>query len=98
MNSFWSSELASVLRMTNRGEFLRVSRSSLRLSSYAGSARPGTERPPSIVTLGKTIIVFYLAALMAAMISAKVLPEGEIDRSGARSTEVSGPPSIIIDG
>lgn len=98
MTSFLSSELASVLRMINRGEFLRVLRPPLRPSSYSGSAGLRTDRPSSIVTLGRTIIICYLAALMAAMISARVLPEGEVDRPEVRSKEVSGPPPIIFDG
>jgi hypothetical protein len=84
--------------MTNRGEFLRVFRTSSRSSSYAESARPGAKRPFAFVTLGKTIVVFYLAALMAAMISAKMLPEGQFDRPDARSTEISSSPPIIFDG
>ena len=84
--------------MTNAGEFVKVLRPQSCPRSFTDSVRPGADRPASIVTLGKTIVVFYLAALMAAMISARVLPEDAFDGPNARSGEVSGPPPIILDG
>ena len=88
-----SSKLASVLRMINRGEFLRV----LRPSSYTDPVHPGADRPPAIITLGKAIVVLYLGALMAAMISARMLPEEHLDRPDSKEFEVSAPPPIVLD-
>jgi hypothetical protein len=84
--------------VSSRGEFLRALRRQSCPRSYAESIRIRADRPSSIVTLGRTIVVFYLAALMAAMISAKVLPEGEVNGPGARSGAASGPPPIMFDG
>jgi hypothetical protein len=60
-------------------------------------AGPKIRDRESFISLGKTIVVLYLAALMAAMISARVLPEGEFDRPEVRAIEATNPPPIILD-
>lgn len=84
---FQSSDVASVLQLNSRGEFLRVFRPPSHPSSCADPFGPRNDRRRPLISLGKTIVFMYLAALMAAMISARVLPQADLDRPEAPAIE-----------
>ncbi len=53
---------------------------------------PPSRRPPRL-TLGKATVCLYVILLLAAVISARVLPRADDSHPAPRSTEIGEPPS-----
>jgi hypothetical protein len=90
--------LASVLRGIYRGAFLMYLRLTSRPRSARLPARLKPYRQSTIISLGRAIVILYLATLLTAVISARTLAEIERSQPGLPGFEPRATPPHVAGG
>lgn len=85
--TFRCSKLASVLRKNDCGALLNYLRLSSRSRLGRLPVRLKPDRRPSIISLGRAIVVLYLITLLTAVISVRTRTESELSQPGVRGAE-----------